>query len=123
MAKVLNYGTLIGGSGYIERFDAVKVEDALIEAARDGKNIGLLKSFARGDCDGLTQDSYGSLMRQVLYVANLNNHDEVIKAMLGINPKSLDFYDTSLLGYDHIRNIYTELSGETGIDVADESST
>lgn len=123
MAKVLNYGTLSVGSGYIERFDAVKIEDEIIEATRDGKNMGLLKSFARGDCNGLIQDGYGSLMRQVLYIANLNDHDEVIKAMLGINPKGLDFYDTSLLGYDHIKHIYTELSGETGIDVVDESST
>ena len=67
MAKVLNYGTLIGGSGYIERFDAVKVEDALIEAARDGKNIGLLKSFARGDCDGLTCNSLMQIQFQVVY--------------------------------------------------------
>ncbi|MEM6338486.1 MAG: hypothetical protein AAF673_00980 [Pseudomonadota bacterium] len=118
--KVLNYGTL--NSEYIEERDSVMIDDALIAAARDGKNIRLLKAFARGECDNLTKDNYSSLMRQVLYTANLNDHDEVIKEMFGINLEVLEFYDKNLLGYDNIKHIHAELSGEIVV-VVDESST
>lgn len=124
MAKVLNYSTLDGVQvGYIERRDPVKIEDALIEAARDGKNIDLLIAFARGEYNATTKEGYGSLIRQVLYTANLKDHDEVIKAVLGVNPESIGFYDKDLLGYDHVASIHAELSGESGADVVDESST
>lgn len=121
MAKVLNYGTLDGfHRGYVERRDAVKLEDALIEAARDGKDMDLLIAFARGDY--ATEEGYGSLMRQLLYTASLNDHDNVIKAVLGINPKGIEFYDKNLLGFDHVKSIHAELFGESAADVVDESS-
>ena len=105
MAKVLNYGALNGvQAGYIERSDSVKIDDALIEAARDGENINLLRAFAQGKYDFTTKE-YGSLMRQVLYTANLKAHDEVIWAVLGVNPESIEFYDKDLLGYDNVASI------------------
>ena len=119
MAKTLNYGTLsFPGGGYVEQYrEQVKIEDAIIDAARDGKHLDLLIAFAQGSY--ATEEAFGPLIRQVLYTANLNDHDEVIKAVLGVNPKSIEFYDKDLLGYDHVKSIHAELSGESGADVVD----
>ena len=122
MAKTLNYGTLGQefSSGYAAEYrEAADLEDAIIVAARDGSNIALLKAFARGNySEDLSK--FPDLMARVLYTAHMNQHDDVIKAILDENPQSIEAYDSRTLGYDHIADIHAELSGESS-DSADSS--
>lgn len=122
MAKTLNYGTLGQefSSGYAAEYrEAADLEDAIIVAARDGSNIALLKAFARGNySEDLSK--FPDLMARVLFTAHMNQHDDVIEAILGEDPKSIKAYDKHTIGYDHIVSIQAELSGESG-DSADSS--